>query len=305
MKLTIATSQFPVSSDILSNKHYILEQMQTACNQGAQVIQFPEGAISGYAGVDFESFEGFEWELMKTSVQEIVELAKKLKIWVLLGAAHRLTPPNKPHNCLYIINEKGEIEDRYDKMFCAGDDTGETEELKHFTPGNHFTTFLINGVLCGTLICHEYRYPELYREYKKRGVSVMFHSFHAGNMTPERQAAMEEEVGIDNIPFNPGTTLPEITMPATMISYAANNYLWISCSNTSATASCWAAFVARPDGVIIGRLVKNTTDLLITEIDTSISYYDSTKYWRSRAMNGVFHSGDLVKDVRSDDRKGL
>jgi hypothetical protein len=96
------------------------------------------------------------------------------------------------------------------------------------SPGNHFSDFSIKGIRCGALICHDYRYPELYREYKRRGVQLMFHSYHAGGILPPRLAAMREDVGEDFWGLNPGSTIPEIAMPATMISGADNNHVWIS-----------------------------------------------------------------------------
>lgn len=304
MKLKIATSQFSVSSDIVQNKIKILEQIKEAKENGAQLIHFPEGSLSGYAGVDFESFTDFDWEILVDSTQEILHEAKKSNIWVLLGSAHRLEN-HKPHNSLYIINNKGSVVDRYDKMFCAGTEEENTDDLLHFSPGDHFSTFEVEGIKCGVLICHEYRYPELYREYKKMGVEIMFHSYHAGNMNPTRQDEMETAVGKENFAFNNGKTIPEITMPSTMISYAANNYLWISCSNTSAKESCWASMTVRPDGIVVGKLEKNIDGILITEFDTDKTFYDATKYWRNRAMNGTYHSGNLVEDFRSKNRTEL
>ena len=304
MKIRVATSQFPVSSNIKSNRDYIIAQMREAKESGAHVIHFPEGSLSGYAGVDFESFEGYDWQELTNSTREIMEESRKNDIWTILGSAHRLDN-HKPYNCLYIIDNNGKIADRYDKMFCAGTEQEDSEDLLHFSPGNHFTTFTIGGIKCGVLICHEYRYPELYREYKKMGVEVMFHSYHAGNMSHARQASMEAQVGKELFPINNGKTIPEITMPATMVSYAANNYLWISCSNTSAPESCWASMLVRPDGVVSGRLDKNTEEILISEVDTTEQYYDATKYWRDRAMNGIFHSGNLVNDKRSENRNEL
>ena len=301
MKIKIATSQFSVSSSLPGNKFNIITQIEQASQSEVDVIHFPEGSISGYAGVDFESFDGYDWSALIDTTHEIIEVARKNNIWLIIGSAHRLEN-NKPHNCLYIINNQGQLIDRYDKMFCAGTDQ-EDEELYYFSPGDHFTSFEIRGIKCGVLICHEYRYPELYREYKKMGVEIMFHSFHAGNMDPARQASMEAEVGEELFAINYGRTIPEITMPSTMISYAANNYLWISCSNTSAHESCWPGMMVRPDGVISGRLEKNSDGIFITEIDTERQYYDSTKFWRTRAMNGIFHSGSLVDDERSKNRQ--
>jgi len=305
MKIKIATSQFPISADIEKNKLHIIRQMEEATNSDADVIHFPESSLSGHAGIDFDSFENFDWALLKSATLEIIAAAKAFSIWVILGSAHRLTTPNKPHVSLYIINDSGEIVDRYDKMFCAGSIGEDDEELKHYASGNDCCNFEIKGIKCGVQICHEYRYPELYRVHKKKGAQIMFHSFHAGNMTPTRQEAMENQVGKEFHHLNFGNTLPEITMPATMTSYAANNYVWISCSNTSGLESCWASFMVRPDGVTVGKLQKNETRLLITEIDTSIQYYDSTLAWRQRAMDGQYHSGSLVEDDRSRDKVRL
>ncbi len=305
MKITIGTSQFPISKDILSNKTHIIEQMHYAGKMNCDLIHFPECSLSGYAGTDMESYDGYDWEMLRQSTLEIIDFARTLKLWTLLGSAHRLTGINKPHNSLYIISNEGELVDRYDKLYCAGDESECTGDLAHYTPGDHFSTFSVNGLTCGVQICHDCRYPELYRELKKRGVQVVFHSFHAGNMTQDRKALMEAQVGEPFFSVNMGRTLPEITMSATMISYAANNHVWISCSNTSKEESCFAAFVVRPDGVVSGRLQKDTSGVLVTEINTEVEYYDSSKHWRQRAMDGQFHSGTLVQDIRSNNKTKL
>jgi len=305
MTLKVTTSQFPVSSNIELNRNYIIEQTRAAAESACHVIHFPEGSLSGYAGVDFDTFENYDWNLLRASTKQVMEVAKTLGIWVILGSSHELSGRNKPRNSLYIINDKGELVDRYDKLFCAGDDTNETGDLKHYSSGNHFTTFRIRGVQCGVLVCHDYRYPELYRELKKQGVQVVFHSYHAGNMSKERQVLMENQIGKEFEAFNAGKTYPEITMPATMVSYASINYVWVSCSNTSARESCWPGFMVRPDGVIVGKLKRNEEGILITEVNTLDEFYDSTFHWRQRAMEGMYYSGDKVMDDRSENRTQL
>ena len=305
MKLIVATCQFPTSADTSRNLLYVLKQMHSAKHKGAHVAHFPEACLSGYAGHDIKSYKGFDWELLKTSVLEIISQARKLKLWVILGSIHRLTGPHKPHNSLYIISDHGELVDRYDKMFCAGDRSGRSGELLHFNPGNHFSVFDIRGVRCGAIICHEYRYPELYREYKRKGVELMFHSYHAANIGQGRYKAMQKQVGGEFHKLNRGSTLPEITMPASMQAASASSHIWISCSNSSARESCWPSFFVRPDGVIIGRLRRNMPGVLISTVNTRQKLYDSTVAWRERAMRGIYHSGKLIKDRRSDERKLL
>lgn len=305
MKLRVATSQFPVSSDIERNTRYVLHQMQLARASGADVAHFCEGALSGYAGTDFRSFRGFDWPLLKSCSHQVMERAAELGLWVVLGSSHPLSGGRKPHNCVYVIDDRGRIIDRYDKRFCTGDRAGRSGELAHYTPGSSACTFTIRGVRCGVLICHEYRYPELYREYKRRGAQVIFHSFHAGNISPERLRFMQAQVGRDHHRLSGGTTYPEITMPAAAQAGAASSHLWISCSNSSARYSCWPAFFVRADGVITGRLRRHVAGILISDVDTRQSLYDSTRVWRPRAMRGVLHSGRTVRDRRSAARTRL
>ncbi len=305
MKIMVATSYFPVSADIGKNLKHILKQMRDAKNQGVHVIHFPEAALSGYAEIDFKSYESFDWELLKEATQKVIALARSLKIWVILGSTHRLSGKNKPHNSLYILNDKGDMVDRYDKLFCAGPRSEDSGDLAHYSSGDHFSTFKIKGVQCGTLICHDCRYPELYRQYKKKGVQVMFHSYHAGNVPQKRWNDMAQKAGGKFKKLNGAVTLPGIVFPATMQSMAANNFMWISCSNNSARQSCFPAFFVRPDGVITGRLKRNTAGILISTIDTSENFYDSTVAWRDRAIAGVYHSGKAIRDKKSSDRKNL
>jgi deaminated glutathione amidase len=133
----------------------------------------------------------------------------------------------------------------------------------------------------------------------------MFHSYHAGHIPPQCFQAMRDYVGAGFHTLNPGSTIPGITMPATMHAAAANTYMWISCPNSCARESCWASFFVRPDGVITGRLRLNTAGILVSEVNTDEPLYDSTVAWRDRAMRGIFHSGTLVRDRRSDERTRL
>lgn len=302
MKLAVATCQFPTGADIGANLGHVLDLMRAAKARGADVAHFPEACLSGYAGIDMPSHEGFDWPRLAAATRDVLTLAGALRLWVVLGSSHRLTGPNKPHNSLYVISDEGRIVDRYDKRFCSGDASGETGDLAHYSPGDYCCVFDIKGVRCGALICVDCRYPELYREHKRRGVQLVFHSFHAGHIGPEDFAAREALVGAENWPLNPATTLPGITQPAMMHAAAGSNHVWISCPNSSAHRSCWPSFFVRPDGVVTGRLVPHEAGVLVSVVDTEERLYDSTAVWRDRAMRGVLHSGTLVRDLRSNDR---
>ena len=69
MKITIATCQFPVTSNIRRNLGYVKRQMRSAREQGADLAHFSECCLGGYAGVDLPSLEGYDWDLLQRSVQ--------------------------------------------------------------------------------------------------------------------------------------------------------------------------------------------------------------------------------------------
>ncbi|HXW44112.1 MAG TPA: carbon-nitrogen hydrolase family protein [Streptosporangiaceae bacterium] len=302
--LTVATCQFPVSADIRANLGYITRQMRAARRRGADVAHFPEAALSGYAGCDFESFDGFDWAALAEATDDVLDCARATGLWVIVGSAHRLTGSARPHNCLYVISSDGVLADRYDKRFCAGDADGTSGDLAHYSPGDHLSVWTINTVRCGALICYDYRFPELYREYLRQGVQLMFHSFHAARMSAGRVKAIGAAIGPHLAALNPAATFtyPGITMPATMTAAAAANYMWISCPNSSAPQSCWPAFMVRADGITVGRLRRNVPGILVTTVDTEAELYDSTAAWRGRALAGRLHSGTVPQDPRSANR---
>jgi predicted amidohydrolase len=277
-KIRIASCQFPVSSDIKENYRWIRKQIIEASLKKADIVHFPECSLSGYPGSDMNSLDNFDWDMLLSTTDSLLTLTGELKIWVIVGSIHRLSGTNKPHNSLYLINSEGNIVDRYDKRFCTEDD------LKYFSPGDHFVTFNLNGVNCGLLICYDIRFPELYREYRKLNTDVIFQSFYNA-----RQKA--------------GSIHP-IIMHITAQAMAASNFFYMSLTNSSASES-WPCYSITPDGLVQNKLSENIPGILISEIDLSTNYYDASKPFRLNAINGKLNSGQCVEDPKSVNRKGL
>jgi predicted amidohydrolase len=279
--------------------------MRTARERGAHVAHFPEACLPGYASPDRASYHDLDWSELQSVTRQVFQLAGELGLWVIVGSAHRLTGTHNPHDSVYVVDSTGTLRDRYDKRFCSGDPSERSGDLAYFTPGNHFSVFEILGIRCGVLICYEYRFPELYREYKRRGVQLMFHSYNAAHVPSDVLATMHASFGTELRRLNGAATYPGITMPASMTAAAAANHMWISCPNSSAPESCWGSFFVRADGVTTGRLRRNRAGVLISTVDTRAELYDSTIAWRHRALEGVLHSGTIVDDERSKNRADL
>ncbi|NLE36928.1 MAG: carbon-nitrogen hydrolase family protein [Pirellulaceae bacterium] len=275
-KLRLAVCQFPISADIAANGRWIRSQLAEAAEKKADLVHFPETALSGYAASDHETLDGLDWDLLRRETESILALAKKHGLWVVLGSTHRLGDGHKPHNSLYVVNPEGRVVDRYDKRFCTEGD------LRHYSPGNRSVVFEVNGVKCGLLICHDYRYPELYREYARRGVHLMLHSFYNAFTTME---ATE------------GKLCKEYAQV-----YASMNHFFVSYTNTSRPCA-WPSCFVTPDGRVEAVLPTHQAAVEVREVDLSRKYDDPSGAFRGDALRGKLHSGQTVDDPRATDRK--
>ncbi len=302
--LRVATCQFPTCADVDDNADHIAALMRDSAGRDAHLAHFCEGALSGYVPSDLASTDEIDWARLQRRTQQLCALAGELGIWLVVGSTHRLTPPHRPHNSVYVVDPRGELVDRYDKRFCAGAGEGQGE-LASYSPGDHHVDLEVQGVRATIHVCHEYRYPELVRDAKRRGVSLILHSFHAAGVDERLLLELQATVAPEHRAASRGATLPEITMPASMIAAAASSHVWASCPNSAAPQSCFGSFFVRADGVVTGQLERHATGLLVSTVDLDEPLYDSTRAWREGAITGQRHSGSLVDDPRSRDRTSL
>lgn len=221
-KLKIAVSQFPVEPDIKSNLGYISKHIRQAIKKEADIIHFPELALSGYE----TEINQIDWKLLEDSLQEIRLIAKKDKIHIGIGTHTQSPHKNKPYNSTLLISDQGKIAGNYIKTKLY------KYELERFSSKNSFFTYQINGVKCGFLICYESCFPDLFTKYKKAGTKILFLSYHNAKSTK---------------PKNSMDTL----MKSQFITRATDNLMYISGSNSSSYYSRMPSSFVSPDGKII------------------------------------------------------
>ncbi|MBN2018965.1 MAG: carbon-nitrogen hydrolase family protein [Sedimentisphaerales bacterium] len=263
--LKIATCQFAVSASIMRNARQICEFMRQAADLGADIVHFPECALTGYIGFDFPNFDGFDWGLLKDETSKIADLAGELKLWVALGSVHKPGGSGRIRNCLYLVGPEGKIVDRYDKRFCTA------AELRRFKPGNRFVFFKINGVKCSLLICFDLRFPELYRALYKQGVNCVLQSFYNARQN--------------------GRSVHTHIMRQTMQCHAATNHFWVSMSNASGYYSPYPSCFIQPDGAIVRQLRQNKPGIMVNTVDLNREFYDPMAGFREIAISGKLTNG--------------
>ena len=61
------------------------------------------------------------------------------------------------YNTCYVFDRTGTNIASYDKIHLFTP----SKEHKDFTPGSQITTFMLDGIKCGVIICYDLRFPEL------------------------------------------------------------------------------------------------------------------------------------------------
>lgn len=152
--------------------------MAEAAEAGAQLVQFPEGAITYpskhvmAAGPDGTlvpaDWSRAAWGVMREEAESIAALAGDLRLWTAFGSIHPLTPPHWPHNSLFVVSDRGKLVGRYDKRFLS-----HTEVSYLYTPGREPVVFEVGGIRIGCALCVEASFPHLFAEYERLGVDAV------------------------------------------------------------------------------------------------------------------------------------
>ncbi|MGW1712838.1 carbon-nitrogen hydrolase family protein [Streptomyces sp. NPDC002156] len=271
----MAIAQTTISADARQNGLTVRRLMREAAEAGARLIQFPEGCLSGYAKEQIRDWDQVDWRAIEEEHRHVAALAAELRLWVVLGSAHRLTPPHRPHNSLYVIADNGQVAGRYDKRYCSN-----TEILRYYTPGVRPTVFSVDGFRFGCAICIEVNFPELFEEYERLGVDCLLLSAY------------------------PVDTVFEVKARA----HAATNNYWLAMATPAQTTALLNSELIGPDGTVLAR-ADATTELIIGELDRHAPEFDTAlnqaRPWRAGARQGDIYRSRHVSDPRSDDLTGF
>ena len=189
--MRLATAQIIVREDpsdraqLRDSGRDVRELMRQAHAAGARIIHFPEGATcsphkrimssvgpaeagpaeAGPAEVGPADWSRANWLVLRQEVEAIARLAGELRLWTVLGSVHRLTPPHRPHNSMYVISDRGELVTRYDERLLSN-----TKLSFMYTPGSGPVTFEVDGLRFGCAMGIEVHFPEVFAEYERLDV---------------------------------------------------------------------------------------------------------------------------------------
>ncbi len=142
---------------------------------GADYVQTPE--MTNIMELSREKlFATIASEDDDVSLAAFRELARKLSIHLHIGSLAIKVSPEKAANRSFLIDPKGEIVARYDKihMFDVDLANGESYRESHnYRPGEIAVLTDLPWARLGLTICYDLRFPALYRALAEAGASVL------------------------------------------------------------------------------------------------------------------------------------
>lgn len=152
--------------DVPFNFEMIEKKIRQAASKEPDIIVLPEMWNTSFFPKDVKSLADQDSTRTKKFLSS---LAKEYKVNIVGGSVAR-TEQNKLYNTSYIYNRKGEELAHYDKVHTFSP----SGEHNYFESGNHMTTFELDTVKCGVIICYDLRFVEWVRMYALQGVQILF-----------------------------------------------------------------------------------------------------------------------------------
>jgi deaminated glutathione amidase len=149
--------------------------IEEAKNGGADYVLTPE--MTNILEIRRERlFAALEPEESEPSLAAFRDLARKLGIFLHIGSLAIKLLPEKAANRSFLIDRKGEIIARYDKihMFDVDLDGGESyRESRNYRPGEIGVAADLPWGRLGLTVCYDLRFPALYRALAEAGSSFL------------------------------------------------------------------------------------------------------------------------------------
>lgn len=255
--------------------------MREARETGARLVHFPEGTIcspnkrvlsvDGPDRIGPSDWDRVAWSDLRAELDAVRILARELELWTVFGSVHQLTLPQRPHNSLYVVSDRGELVTRYDERMLSN-----TKISFMYTPGAIPMVFEAGGFRFGCALGMEAHFPEIFLEYERLDVDCVLFSTTGGS-TGDTAFAAEVQ------------------------GHAASNSTWVSLSVHARPGQRVSSGIAAPGGQWAAQCAGDgTPSIAISDLyDTRAGL---ARPWRRLARTGIYEPYFVDDDPRSERR---
>ena len=253
----------PTVGDIEGNTARTIEYVERARECGADLVAFPELAITGYPPEDLL----FKTSFLQANVEamrRVVAAARDIAVIVgYVEVGHSATGADIANAAA--VGYDGQLVDSYRKMYLPN--YGVFDEDRYFRRGTVCPVYRVNGVAIGVNICEDIWYP-------------------VGPIAVQREAGAELIVNINGSPFHAGKAAYREKMIATR---AADNGLFVAYLNMvggqDELVFDGASLVCDMTGEVIARSPAFAEDLLVMDLDIEAVFRSRLRTPLSRKEN--------------------
>ena len=244
--------------DIPGNTAKIIEYVERAREAQADMVAFPELAITGYPPEDLL----FKTSFLQANVEAMRQVVAAAKgIAVVVGYVEM--GPDIANAAA--VGYDARLIDTYQKMYLPN--YGVFDEDRYFRRGNTCPVYTINGTVVGVNICEDIWYP-------------------VGSIAVQREAGAELIVNINASPFHAGKRAYREKMVATR---AADNELFIAYVNTvggqDELVFDGASLIYDMSGDLVARGSAFAEELIVTDLDIESVFRSRLRDSRPRKEN--------------------
>ena len=172
---TVGLIQMRSGLDPQANLAAALARIDEAGRAGADYVQTPE--MTNILALKREQlFATIVDEESDPTLATLREVARKLGIFVHIGSLAIKASPDRAANRSFLIDRKGEVVARYDKihMFDVDLAGGESyRESNNYRPGELAVVADLPWGRLGLTVCYDLRFPALYRALAEAGASFL------------------------------------------------------------------------------------------------------------------------------------
>jgi len=175
LSFNAAMIQMRSGLDPTANLAAALKSINEAKEAGADYVLTPE--MTNILAANCEQlFAKIVTEERDATLTTLREVARKLAIYIHIGSLAIKTSPEKAANRSFLIDRRGEVVARYDKihMFDVDLAGGESyRESNTYRPGELAMVADLPWGRLGLTVCYDLRFPALYRALAEAGASFL------------------------------------------------------------------------------------------------------------------------------------
>jgi len=173
--MKIALIQFNAGQDKDDNIRRALEFIRKAAEQRAEWVLLPE--VFSFRGnlLNQEVLKQIPEAVPGTITSIFQKAADRYQVSILLGSIIEASAQSKPYNTSVFLHPQSSTITKYRKihLFDAVVDDKIVREQDYFSQGIEGEVVDCGQFKVGLSICYDLRFPDLYRNYAKRGANVL------------------------------------------------------------------------------------------------------------------------------------